>query len=283
MIEVAPQKNLIDAALFRQQGYVLIKGLFEKQEVELIRSEAKEIFASQMLRHGLLESKTVSEKEFEAAMYKLFEIDLETFSNCGKQAQHLISLHKLSLDSRIVGRLHELGLTRPNISTRPVLYFNAERLARKEVYWRLSLHQDWRSMQGSLDSVVVWLPLVNINKSLGALEVIPGSHRWGLLDADIVDGYGHLRDAVDESQLMSVEIEVGDALFFSSLLVHRSGTNVTDSIRWSCHFRYNNLHERTFIERGFPHPYLYRPQEELITPAFPDPAQVHNTFAPDEN
>lgn len=283
MMEVAPQKKLIDAALYRQQGYVLIKGLFEKQEVEDIRREVKEIFTSQMLRHGLLEPKTVNEKDFEAAMYKLFEIDLETFANCGKQAQHLISLHKLSLDPRIVERLSELGLTSPNISTRPVLYFNAERLARKEVYWRLSLHQDWRSMQGSLDSVVVWLPLVNINTSLGALEIIPGSHKWGLLDADIVDGYGHLHDAVDESQLMSVEIEVGDALFFSSLLVHRSGTNVTDSIRWSCHFRYNNLHERTFVERGFPHPYLYQPQKELITPAFPDHAQVRNTFAPDEN
>jgi len=277
------QSSLIDLKLYRNQGYVLIKNLFAQEEVEQIRAEAKEVFALQMVRHGLLKSTAVTEKEFEAGMYKLFEIDLQSFSNCGKQVQHLISLHRLSLDARITDRLHSLGLWQPNISTRPVLYFNAERLAQKEVYWRLSLHQDWRSMQGSLDSIVVWLPLVDIDKNLGALEVIPGSHRWGLLDADIVDGYGHLHNSVDESQLVPVEIEAGDALFFSTLLVHRSGTNITGSIRWSCHFRYNNLYESTFIERGFPHPYLYRPQEPLITPDFPDKEQVHKTFAPDEN
>lgn len=137
-------------------------------------------------------------------------------------------------------------------------------------------------MQGSLDSVVVWLPLIDIGRDLGALEVIPGSHKWGLLDADIVDGYGKLRNSVDESDLVTVEIEAGDALFFSTFLVHRSGTNMTDAIRWSCHFRYNNLREPTFVERGFPHPYIYQPQTDLITPEFPRRAQVLRTFGNDE-
>ena len=274
----ARERPVIDLDLYRRQGYVLVKSLFAKQEVEAIRAEAKEIFASQMLRCGIIESLQVDERQFEKGMYKLFEADLQAFTNCGKQAQHLISLHQLSLDLRIVDRLYALGLEHPNISTRPVLYFNAERLAKKEVYWRLSLHQDWRSMQGSLDSVVVWLPLIDIDRELGALEVIPGSHKWGLLEADIVDGYGNLRTPVDESDLTSVEIEAGDALFFSTFLVHRSGTNITDSIRWSCHFRYNNLSEPTFRERGFPHPYVYGPQEELITPDFPRREQVLEAF-----
>jgi len=171
-----------------------------------------------------------------------------------------------------------LGLEFPNISTRPVLYFNSERLAKKEVYWKLAGHQDWRSMQGSLDSVIVWIPLIDIDRPLGALEVIPGSHCWGLLPADIVDGYGNLREPVDMSQARAVEIKKGDALFFSSFLVHQSGINVTNSIRWSCHFRYNNLREETFIARGFPHPYIYRPQEELITENFPDRSLVNKTF-----
>lgn len=269
---------MVNVKEYREQGFVLLKALFKKEEIERIRAEAKEIFALQMLRHGLISSTEMNEREFEAGMYKFFETDLQSFTNCGKHAQHLISLHRLSLDQRIVDNLHALGLEFPNISTRPVMYFNAERLAKKEVYWRLSVHQDWRSMQGSIDAVVVWIPLVDIDKSLGALEVIPGSHRWGLLEADIVDGYGNLRESIDKSKLAAVEIEKGDALFFSSLLVHQSGTNVTESIRWSCHFRYNNLREETFIRRGFPHPYIYRPQEELITPNFPARAEVGRIF-----
>jgi phytanoyl-CoA hydroxylase len=269
---------MIDVNDYRENGFVLLKGFFRPEEVERIYLEAKEIFTLQMRRLGLVASGAPTESEFEAGMFKLFETDLQAFTNCGKQAQHLVSLHRLSLDERIVAVLKDLGLEFPNISTRPLLYFNAERLAKKEVYWRLDVHQDWRSMQGSLDSVVVWLPLIDIDKSLGALEVYPRSHKWGLLKADIIDGYGHVQSHLDKSQLVSVEVQRGDALFFSTLLVHQSGTNVSQSIRWSCHFRYNNLCDPTFIERGFPHPYLYKPQEELITPDFPTLNDVEAIF-----
>jgi hypothetical protein len=262
-----------------------VRGFFPKDEIALLHREAKEVFALQMRRLGILpaDGELPADGAFDAAMVELFNRDLQTFTNCGKQAQHLISLHRFSLDQRIVQALNELGLEFPNISTRPLLYFNAERLAKKEVYWRLDAHQDWRSMQGSLDSMVVWLPLVDINQDLGALEVIPGSHRWGLLNANFTDGYGHVREPVDRSQFISVEVVRGDALFFSSLLLHQSGTNVTNSIRWSCHFRYNNLADETFIERGFPHPYLYKPQEELITPDFPSRDQVEAVFNREAN
>jgi hypothetical protein len=257
-----------------------MKGFFQRDEVEQIRADAKKIFTLQMHKLGIVGSETPADSAFEAGMFKLFQADMQVFTNCGKQAQHLISLHRLSLDERIISALKELGLEFPNVSTRPLLYFNAERLAKKEVYWRLDLHQDWRSMQGSLDSVVVWLPLIDIDKSLGALEVYPGSHKWGLLEAEMADGYGHLRSKLDKAKLVSIEVKRGDALFFSSFLVHQSGTNVSQSIRWSCHFRYNNLRDPTFIERGFPHPYLYKPQEDLITPDFPSLDRVKAVFAP---
>jgi hypothetical protein len=270
---------MTDVDAYRAHGYVLLKGLFPAEEIEAIHAEAKQVFARQIVQRGLSTTEDMPEPEFEDAMARLFQEDLPTFTNCGKQAQHLISLHRLSLDDRIVEKLRELGLSWPNVSTRPVLYFNSERLAKKEVYWRLDVHQDWRSMQGSLDSVIVWIPLIDIDVQLGALEVIPESHLWGLLDADMEDGYGHVQSEVDESQFIPVEVERGDALFFSSFLVHRSGTNVTDSIRWSCHFRYNNLAEPTFLERGYPHPYIYKPQEELITPGFPTRSDVGEVFA----
>jgi len=269
---------MIDPNTYRESGFILLKEFFPKEEIERIHREAKEIFSLQMHRLGLIDSNTPCDSEFEAGMFKLFELDLPTFTNCGKQAQHLISLHRLSLDERILSALKNLGLAFPNISTRPLLYFNAKRLAKKEVYWRLDVHQDWRSMQGSLDSVVVWLPLIDIDKNLGALEIYPGSHKWGLLEADMVDGYGHLRSQLDKAKLVSMEVQRGDVLFFSSLLVHQSGTNISQSIRWSCHFRYNNLLDPTFIKRGFPHPYLYKPQEDLITPDFPSPNEVQETF-----
>ena len=271
--------KLSDEEVYRDKGFVLLKGFFSQEKMDEIRNDAKKIFVSQMVRLGLVASTPLNETAFEASMVDLFQKDLQSFTNCGKQAQHLISLHRLCLDQRITQRLSGFGLEFPNISTRPVLYFNSERLAKKEVYWRLSAHQDWRSMQGSLDSIVVWVPLMDISKTLGALEVIPGSHKRGLQDATIIDGYGKMQGTIDESDFIPLEIEKGDALFFSTFLVHRSGTNATNSIRWSCHFRYNNLRESTFIERGYPHPYIYKPQEELITPGFPTLKQMKKIFS----
>jgi ectoine hydroxylase-related dioxygenase (phytanoyl-CoA dioxygenase family) len=269
---------MIDVKSYKDNGYLLVKGLFRRPEIDLIREEAKQVFIAQMRRLNILQAGDVSEATFERGMAELFDADLQTFTNCGKQVQHLISLHRLSLDERIIRAIVELGLEFPNVSTRPVMYFNSRRLAKKEVYWRLSTHQDWRSMQGSLDAMVVWLPLVDIDRSLGALEIVPGSHKMGLLQSEMVDGYGHIEDPMSNVEPLPVEVEAGDALFFSAFLVHQSGTNVTESIRWSCHFRYNNLRERTFIDRGFPHPYIYKPQEELITKNFPPRAQVVDTF-----
>lgn len=269
---------MIDVTSYKENGYLLAKQFFGRDEIARIRDEAKRVFVAQMRRLGILQEDHVSEAAFEQGMAELFDADLQTFTNCGKQAQHLISLHRLSLDERIIRTIVELGLEFPNVSTRPVLYFNSRRLAKKEVYWRLSLHQDWRSMQGSLDSMVVWVPLMDIDRSLGALEIIPGSHKQGLLQADMVDGYGHIEERVSASDLVSVEVEAGDALFFSAFLLHQSGTSVGDAIRWSCHFRYNNLREETFVARGFPHPYIYKPQEELITRDFPARARVAEVF-----
>jgi ectoine hydroxylase-related dioxygenase (phytanoyl-CoA dioxygenase family) len=270
----------IDIDQYREQGFVLIRNFFDPEKIARIHADAKEIFAVQMRQLGLLPEGEVDEAEFNAGMFQLFERDVSAIFRCGKHCQHLISLHRLSLDERITSVLKELGLAFPNISTRPTLYFNHPRLAEKEVYWRLDLHQDWRSMQGSLDSVVVWVPLIDIDKDLGALEILPGSHKRGLVNAEMIDGYGHFQEAVDTSGLLRVDVKRGDALFFSAFMIHKSGTNSTESIRWSCHFRYNNLYEKTFIERGYPHPYIYRPQTELIYPGFPNETQIKDMFAP---
>jgi phytanoyl-CoA hydroxylase len=268
----------LDIQELKTKGFALARRFFQKEEVERVRGDAKNVFMIQMLRHGILHSNNPSETEFEVALFEYFKRDLQEFMNCGKQIQHLVSLHRISLDNRIEQALRDkLGMKFPNVSTRPVLYFNSRLLAKEEVYWRVFPHQDWRSMQGSLDSIVVWVPLADVDTKLGALEVVPGSHKLGLLTTEVINSFGKVEQFVDED-FVSVEAEQGDVLFFSSFLVHRSGINVTDSIRWSCHFRYNNLAEETFIERGYPHAYIYKPQEELITPDFPSKELIGNFF-----
>lgn len=264
------------AAAYREQGFLHLRGFFHRREIDDLRRDAIRVFRLQMASRADADLR-ISPRDVEQGLFRLFREDVSRFANCGKQIQHLVSLHRLSLDERILDLLRGLGLAFPNISTRPVLFFNSPHLATKEVYWRVFAHQDWRSMQGSLNSVVVWIPLHDIDCSLGALEVVPESHRLGLLATEVVERFGKV-DRFADADFLPIEVEQGDLLVFSSFLVHRSGTNSTDAIRWSCHFRYNDLAEATFIERGYPHAYVYHPVDDLLTAGFPSAAAVRRLF-----
>ncbi len=263
---------------FNERGFVLLPSFFGRQEVDAVRAEAKAVFLRQMLRLGIAASADLCETAFEAGMARFFQEHQAVFFNCGKMCQHLIGLHRLSLAAALIEELRQLGVEAPVICTRPVLYFNAPALAKAEEHYRTPPHQDWRSMQGSLNSLVVWVPLVDVNRQLGALEIIPGSHLTGLHDSEPDAWYRHIR-GTREGDFVPVEVRAGDALFFSSFLIHRSGNNTTSSIRWSCHFRYNDLAEPTFAARGYPCPYVYKPQLELITPGFPETDLLRRFFA----
>jgi phytanoyl-CoA hydroxylase len=270
---------MIDLQQYKQNGFVLLKGFIDTEHLDVVRDQAKRIFMIQMKKNNLIEAFDISEEEFETKLYELFKKDIQQIIYCGKQTQHLISLHRLSLNEKILEVLKELGLEFPVINVRPTIFFNSPHLGKRDVDWKKPSHQDWRTTQGSLDSTVVWVPLINIDRSLGALEIVPESHKMGLLEYETRSDYHTIAEGTAKDfQFVPVEVKKGDALFFSTLLVHRSGNNTSDSIRWSCHFRYNNLCEPTFIRRGFPHSYIYKPQDELITPGFPSLQDVLEAF-----
>jgi len=267
---------------FNENGYLLLKDFLPKEAVNAVLRDAKNIFLRQFIEKGYTPKCTLEslpESQFNSFLYRLFEEDFECLSNCGKQAQHLISLHSLSLHENIIGLLGEMGLVAPVISTRPVMFFNHPKLAKQKVFYKVDAHQDWRSMQGSLNAVVIWIPLIDINAELGALEILPGSHRDGLRTDHIEQGFGmvSLTDA-ENDRMLSIEVKTGDALLFSSFLIHQSGENVTDNPRWSCHFRYNDLEDPTFKQRKFAHAYIYKPMEDLITKDFPDKNDISKIY-----
>lgn len=272
----------LDYNSYQKNGYLILNDFFQESEIDLVLEDAKSIFIRQFILKKYLETESIhllNIKEFNELLFRLCDEDIECLMNCGKQIQHLISLHRLSLKNKIIEVLKELKIGSPTICTRPVMYFNHPRLAKEKVYHTVDAHQDWRSMQGSLNSVVLWIPLTNIGRELGALKVLPSSHINGLRTSEVNKGFGMVNLSQEENKnLIDVELKKGDALLFSSFLIHQSGDNITDEPRWSCHFRYNDLDEPTFIQRKYAHPYAYYPKEELITDNFPKKELLEKIF-----
>lgn len=236
-----------------EQGYIICRNFFKESQISRIRNGARFIFEQQFVYHNY-----EIKDNFQENLIRLFKEQSETFKNCGKLIQTgLIELYKLGTDEKLIDTLeYELGLRYANMCTRPVLFFNHPKLAASPEYYMTPKHQDWPSMEASQNSLVVWVPLVDVNKDNGSIIIYPGSHKRGVLPFTTEGGFAKVEY---EGESIQPEMKVGDIAIFSTKLVHESGPILNDTIRWSCHFRYTDMLEQDFIERGYPNPYVYKP------------------------
>jgi len=267
---------------YKNNGFILIRNFFNKNETEKLLEDIKRVFALQINFFSNISVESIlknEESRFAELIIDLFNNHPDVFTNCSKQIQHLVSLHKFGVQNKLFEVLRSLGLEFPIISVRPCVLMNSKHLDKDGYngrYWRLPSHQDWYYSQGSIDSVTVWCPLVFVNSDLGALQLVPKSHKWGLQKTE--NSYGELDCELEEEKYISFDMDKGDVLIFNSLLIHRSGINSTNKIRWSSQLRFNNLKEKSFVERNFPLPFVYNPTRILVTPNFPSKESLEKFF-----
>jgi hypothetical protein len=249
-LDMLLDKQYLPKKMIETDGYFIYKNFFSREYIEKLKTSAESIFKIQFNKFGYTGT-------FQENMIRLFNEHESIFINCGKIIQQgLIELYKLPLEDKLLNELKLLGLDFPVMCTRPVLFFNHPKLAKHITYYKTPAHQDWSSMEASMDSLVVWVPLIDVNKENGSIIVYPGSHKKGVLPFKSNNGFAE----VDfEGNGIQPVIEAGDIVIFSTLLVHESGDILNDTIRWSCHFRFTNMLDSDFINRGFPNPYIYKP------------------------
>lgn len=89
----------------------------------------------------------------------------------------------------------------------------------------------------------LWIPLVDVNEHNGCLQVISGSHRWGLQPVGRDDEGHHmpLEDIEQKGEVVTLPMKAGEIFAFNNLTYHRSLMNHSDSIRWSIDLRYSEI------------------------------------------
>ena len=238
---------------FKMNGLAIIRNFFDPEVISNIKNSAQGIFERQFNYFGY-------NKDFKTNIQDLFDNNFDTFVNCGKTIQQgLWELYEISTDKKIKSLLHKVGIVSPNMCTRPVLFFNNKNLAKDKIYYKTPPHQDWQSMQSSDNSVVIWIPLVDVSNNNGSVIFYPGTHKLGPLDYEKSGGFASVKIPEEYNKPVQADLKIGDIVVFSTLLIHESGDIHDDSIRWSCHFRYTDLDSKDFINRGYPNPYEYKP------------------------
>jgi ectoine hydroxylase-related dioxygenase (phytanoyl-CoA dioxygenase family) len=95
----------------------------------------------------------------------------------------------------------------------------------------------------------------------GCLEFIPGSHKWGLQEHERhQEAFGVFLPGryYKRPEAVVVEMEPGDGVFFTSLIIHGSAPNKSDKSRWANTFAFNvtgnNVKQCREVLRGKPLP-----------------------------
>ena len=88
---------------FEEQGYMIVKNMFNPNHITNILTEIQSIFMIQAKNNG------VSTGEVDSSMYNLFNSHRKIFKNCGKQAQHLIDVWSLSCDDNLINNILSLS------------------------------------------------------------------------------------------------------------------------------------------------------------------------------
>ncbi len=101
-------------------------------------------------------------------------------------------------------------------------------------------HQDDFYVQGNAREVTIWIPLQDTKAHHGALSVMKGTHQNGAIPHTLEVGKKTLPQGIFDHPINIIEMNRGDALLFSSYLVHSSNLNISDSIRYSIQLRYSD-------------------------------------------
>jgi len=267
-----------EIAGYSETGFAVLRNAFDPSLVDSVFCEVCDVFRPILQCHDF-ESSVISGAKFDTALEELFCRDVSAYLSAAKATQAAPGLHALGSSRIMIELVRSFGLAQPLIAVRPVVHILSDSLRVRGGYHRTPPHQDWRSVQGSLDSLVVWLPLVSVGRGFGPIEVIPGSHLQGLLDTR-PDPFGNVVDPslIDDEHFVPVEAEPGDAVVFSMFTVHRTSKKQRSGIRWAASFRYNNADAPEYAAHGYPNPFVYKSQDHLMIDGFPTPGEVRAAF-----
>lgn len=195
------------------------------------------------------------------------ESEAEYRSSC-RVAAHGVDTMRMFTSLFDVAR--DFGVRFPLFLTNPVAHFMAPDLWHDGV----SAHQDWPALQSGLDTVVAWIPLFDVGLDDYPVEVVPGSHLFGLLPNKAGEHINEIDTAGME--FVPITMKRGDVLLFSAFTVHRTRTPGT-GFRAAFSHRFENSADESFLSRG-----CYSAQRRVIDREVqwtPTQEQVRSVFA----
>ena len=230
--ELTPQ--LIDH--FHQDGYLIVRELFDPQEIAGLLSFAK---ADAALADEAYVRRDSGGGETRLALRN--DLDDTVPYTAVVRSQRIVQTMQILLGDEVYHYHHKMMIKQPWIG-------GAWEWHQDYGYWYNfgCLFPDMGSCMVAVDQATT---------ENGCLQVLKGSHKLGRVDhVRIGEQVGadpeRVKAARQRFELVAVELEPGDGLFFHGNLLHCSDQNHSEHPRWSLINCYNTRHNDPYIQDG---------------------------------
>jgi len=241
----------IETGSYHQDGYVLIKGMLNVEEAGLVGAAARQ--------DRVLDQHSFGKADGEGGTVRLslWNHPTDTIYGAVARSESIVGTAEKLLEGEVYHYHSKMIMKDPKVGGA----------------W--AWHQDY----GYWYQNGVLFPLLTsasiaidpATRENGCLQVIKGSHHLGRIEHVLTgEQAGADRERVEQVlkrlELVYVEMEPGDTLFFHPNLLHRSDQNHSDQPRWSMICCYNAARNDPYKESHQPRytPLTKVPDEEIV-------------------
>lgn len=222
---------------YERNGFVLARGMFDAEEIDLLKRAAKE--DRQLDQHAFGKG----DGEGGTIRLSLWNHPGDTIYGMFARCESIVN----SAEEILGGEVYH--------------YHSKMIMKDAKVGGAWAWHQDYGYWYQN-GVLFPWLTSASIavdaaTRENGCLQVLAGSHHLGRIDHVLTgDQAGADLERVHEAEkrlpLVYVEMEPGDVLFFHANLLHRSDQNKSDNPRWSMICCYNSAKNNPYKEHHHP-------------------------------
>lgn len=226
-----------DAARFDADGYLMVKGLLDAEETGMLREAA---FADAGIRDHASGRDDRQGKPVKLALWN----------------------HPGNDIYGAIARSERVVRTMERLLGGEVYHYHSKMICKEpRVAGAWEWHQDYGYwyQNGVLfpDLASVMIAVDAATRENGCLQVIRGSHKMGRIEHGRFAGQTcadpeRTDEALKRMQLVYVQLDPGDAVFFHSNTLHRSDANESDNSRWTLICCYNARHNDPYKESHHP-------------------------------
>ena len=238
---------------YEENGFVIVKNFYLTEDLQDFKLEVKNIVNSYLLKSGIQEMDSTNDNVLSGGILALEEKDHDyvsaIYDTIFQSPSFFRILGNRNTESYIKKLLH-IDTSHPLYGFTNRCRIDPPKDNRRTYGW----HQEvfYTIPRGSY--IQTWAPLIfDTTYENGTIEVAVGSHKEKIASQTWNESESRATQILVDEKIVSkyeqrvVGMKVGEILFFSGFLAHRSGNNTSQQVRYSLVGMYHDVKHKPFF------------------------------------